>query len=145
MNSTRMIVIGLVGLVIGVLIGFGFRGSLANALNLEAYTIPTAPSLNDTDSDLSGIVGIGWKATDLYDKAASVKVPATIMLDTTLTTGLFSAQGFPGTMYPSKLSFDLGTITSAENTAVNTCMATEGATYSKCLVDNVIKPRATKK
>lgn len=36
MNTTRIIVIGLVGLLIGVLIGFGFRGSLADVLNLNA-------------------------------------------------------------------------------------------------------------
>ena len=36
MNTARIIVIALVGLLIGVLIGFGFRGSLADVLNLNA-------------------------------------------------------------------------------------------------------------
>lgn len=147
MNNTRMIVIGLVGLVIGVLIGFGFRGSLAEKLNLDAYMIPTLPptAAADADSDLSGITGIGWKETDLYSRATSVKVPATIMLDSINLRTLLNTQGFPGIKYPLKLTFDLGTMTGAENTAVNACMAKEDATYSKCLVDNVIAPRATKK
>lgn len=154
MNTPRVIVIGLVGLLIGVLVGFGFRGSLAQLLNLEAYMLPTMVQPNtsigsNTEGDLSGIVGIGWKETDLYSKAKSLSVPATIILDTDTIGSWIGQQGFPGLRYPTKINFDLGTMTAAENAAVNACMtagiSTTTITYSSCLVENVIKPRATKK
>lgn len=154
MNTPRVIVIGLVGLLIGVLVGFGFRGSLAQLLNLEAYMLPTAVQPNtstavSTEGDLSGIVGIGWKETDLYSKAKSISIPTTIILDTDTIGSWIGQQGFPGLRYPTKINFDLGTITAAEKAAVDTCMttgiSTATVTYSSCLVENVIKPRATKK
>lgn len=40
MNATRIVIFTLLGLLIGVLIGFGFRGSLADLLNLNAATLP---------------------------------------------------------------------------------------------------------
>jgi|GEM_PF-5278202 len=43
MNSTRLIVFGALGLVVGILIGFGFRGSIATWFDLEAAT-PVATS-----------------------------------------------------------------------------------------------------
>jgi hypothetical protein len=157
MNTPRVIVIGLVGLLIGVLVGFGFRGSLAQLLNLEAYVLPGAiqTSTNSNipgvgaEGDLSGIVGIGWKETDLYSKAKSISIPTTIILDTDTIGSWIGQQGFPGLRYPTKINFDLGTITAAEKAAVDTCMttgiSTATVTYSSCLVENVIKPRATKK
>jgi len=39
MNTARIIVISLVGLLVGILIGFGFRGSLADMLNLNASSV----------------------------------------------------------------------------------------------------------
>lgn len=155
MNTPRIIVIGLVGLLIGVLVGFGFRGSLAQLLNLEAYMLPTAvqPTTNNstigTESDLSGIIGIGWKETDLYSKAKLISIPTTIILDTDTIGSWVGQQGFPGLRYPTKINFDLGTMTAAEKAAVDTCLtngvSTATITYSSCLIENVIKPRATKK
>lgn len=46
MNTTRIIVIGLVGLLVGVLIGFGFRGSLADVLNLNAAGVSESSGSN---------------------------------------------------------------------------------------------------
>ena len=61
MNTARIIVIGLVGLLVGVLIGFGFRGSLADMLNLNASGV-SRPS-NESNSVFKALGVLPTKTT----------------------------------------------------------------------------------
>lgn len=148
-----MIVMALVGLVIGVLLGFGFRGSLADVLNLEAsFMQPQAVATTTWEQSNHNLVLLkkyGLKETDFYGNATGVEVPSIITIDKATTQSILGGQ-WPFVTTPSELSFDLGTMTAAEKTAVDACMdgstdQNPPATYSSCLVENVIKTRATVK
>lgn len=69
MNSTRIVVFTLLGLVIGVLIGFGFRGSLATTLNLNAGGTPLA-TIGASDEHTLALFGILTKTSEYPNKTA---------------------------------------------------------------------------
>jgi hypothetical protein len=147
MNTARLIVIGLVGLLIGVLLGFSFRGSLAQLLNLEAQDSSVATMQVDETVTVESLSRDPLKSN--YSRAKSVFIPATILFtDQQLNRRMMKLYPW---YRPYGINFDLGTITPAEKAAVDKCMesglTTPNATntnYSTCLIENVIKPRATK-
>lgn len=154
MNGTRMIVIALVGLVIGVMLGFGFRGSLADILNLDAYFIPQQVTQQQTAGttfeqaakNVAQLKQFGLTETDFYGNATGVQVPVVITLEPGQNNSLLGGNSFLPA--PTLLSFDLGTMTAAEKVNVDTCMDASTdqnppPTFSGCLVEHVIKTRAT--